>query len=127
MKVLDAELDNKPTTKSVMAMAEARIRNLQCFRELQSFNDSGLWINKHPLLVHHSERFQLEELRKRDPAAFLKKYADCSQNIKRYSSYLNNKNRESSRDKDKKNLAKHQERLIIFENILNNEKKDSVL
>lgn len=124
MKVLDAELDDKPTEAKVAKMAETRIRNLQCFEELQSFNNTGKWKNKHPLLIHYSERFQLEELRRRDPAAFLRKYANCQQNIKRYKSYLNNKSRADQREGDKKNLVKHQERQVIFETILNDERNN---
>lgn len=126
MKVLDAELDDKPTEAKVAKMAEARIRNLQCFEELQSFNDTGKWRNKHPLLIHYSERFQLEELRRKDPAAFLQKYANCQQNIKRYKSYLNNKSRAEQRENDKKNLMKHQERQVIFETILNDERNNNL-
>lgn len=124
MKVLDAELDDKPTEAKVAKMAETRIRNLQCFEELQSFNDTGKWKNKHPLLIHYSERFQLEELRHRDPAAFLKKYANCNQNIKRYKSYLKSDTRIDQRASDKKNLNKHQEIKIIFETILNDETRN---
>lgn len=126
MKVLDAELDDKPTEAKVAKMAETRIRNLQCFGELQSFNDTGKWRNKHPLLIHYSERFQLEELRRRDPAVFLQKYANCQQNIKRYKSYLNSKSRVDKHDGDKKNLVKHQERRVIFETILNDEKNNNL-
>lgn len=118
MKVLDAELDDKPTESRVAKMAETRIRNLQCFEELQSFNDTGKWKNKHPLLIHYSERFQLEELRRGDPEAFLQKYAACNHNISRYKSYLNNPARSDRHENDKKNLAKHLERKVIFETIL---------
>lgn len=127
MKVLNAELDDKPTEAKVAKMAETRIRNLQCFEELQSFNDTGKWRNKHPLLIHYSERFQLSELRRRDPAAFLKKYANCQQNIMRYRSYLNNESRVEQRESDKKNLIKHQEREIIFETILKEDERNNHL
>lgn len=126
MKVLDAELDENPTESKVAKMAELRIRNLQCFEELRSFSDSGKWRNKHPLLVHYSERFQLEELRRKDPAAFLMKYANCQQNIKRYRSYLNNDSRTSQRDNNRKNLAKHQAREVIFETILKDERNNNL-
>jgi hypothetical protein len=121
MKVLDSELDNKPTEKAVAKMAESRIRNLQCFEELQSFNTTGKWRNVHPLLTHYSERFKLEDLRRKDPEEFLKRFTACSNNIKRYKSYLNNPNRENKRENDKNNLVKHQEMKIIFEDILKNE------
>ena len=119
MKVLDTELDENPTNVKVEKMAETRIRNLQ------SFNDTGKWRNKHPLLVHYSERFQLEELRRRDPADFLSKYANCQQNIKRYKSYLNNDSRVDQRESDKKNLIKHQERKVLFETILKEDERNN--
>jgi hypothetical protein len=121
LKVLDVELDIKPTFKKVADMAELRIRNLQCFKELQFFNDTGAWANCHPLLVHYSEHFRLEKLRKTNPEGFLKEYANCTGNIKRYRSYLNSNSRSDQRDSDKKNLRKHEERRVIFENILKNE------
>lgn len=121
MKVLDAELDSTPTSSKVVKMAEARIRNLQCFEELQSFNDTGKWKNKHPLLIHQSERFKLEDLKNKDPEAFLKKYANTSHNIKRYKSFLNNDERKDKHKADKKNLTKHLELKVVFEDIL---KKD---
>lgn len=121
MKVLDKELDDKPTEKAVVNMAETRIRNLQCFEELQSFNDTGKWKNIHPLLINQSDRFRLEELRKKNPEEFLKQYAACSQNIKRYSSYLKNDSRKDKHASDKTNLKKHKDLKIIFESILKNE------
>ena len=45
MAVLDTELENNPTDAKVARMAELRIRNLLCFSELQSFNDTGQWRN----------------------------------------------------------------------------------
>lgn len=122
MKVLDAELDNRPTSAKVAKMAELRIRNLQSFRELQSYNDAGKWLYTHPLIIHMSERFQLEELRQKNPAQFLKEYANCERNVKRYRSYLNSDARTDNRKTDRQNLEKHQERLTIFENILSDEK-----
>lgn len=119
MVELDKKLDSKPTSRDVARMAELRIRNLQAFSELQTFNDSGKWKYKHPLIIHMSERFQLEELMKRNPEMFLKEYANCANNVKRYRSFLKNKSRTDKRESDKKNLQKHRERQTIFENILN--------
>ncbi|HMM18501.1 MAG: hypothetical protein PHV66_00235 [Bacteroidales bacterium] len=121
MLALDKVLDNTPTEKEVMRMAELRIRNLQAFDELQQYNDSGKWRYKHPLIVHMSERFALEELRRRNPEKFLKEYANCAHNIKRYKSYLKNQNRTDKRSSDKQNLQKHKERQTIFEDIIANE------
>jgi hypothetical protein len=118
---LDKVLDGKPSEKDIIRMAELRIRNLLAFDELQKFNDSGKWRYKHPLIVHMSERFALEELKRRNPEKFLKEYANCAHNIKRYSSYLKNASRESKRKSDRQNLKKHKERHTIFEDIITNE------
>lgn len=118
MKVLDVELDNRPTSARVAKMAELRIRNLQSFRELQAYNDSRKWLYSHPLIIHMSERFALEELRRKNPEQFLKEYANTSHNVKRYRSYLRSDARVESRKTDRKNLERHQDRLTIFENIL---------
>lgn len=121
MKVLDSELDTKPTARAVKLLADLRIRNLLAFRELQMFNDTGKWLYQHPLIKHQSERAQLLALKQNDPEEFLKQYAACNHNIKRYSSYIKNKDRESSRAKDKKNLRRHQDKALLFKSILENE------
>ncbi len=121
MLELDKMLDGKPTVKDVINMAELRIRNLLAFKELQTYNDSGLWRYQHPLIVHMSERFSLEELKSKSPEKFLKEYSNCAHNVKRYASYLKNESRADKHKSDKKNLKKHQERQIIFEDILANE------
>jgi hypothetical protein len=120
MVALDIVLDGKPTEKEVIRMAELRIRNLQAFSELQSFNDSGCWRYKHPLIVHQSERFSLEEMKRKNPEKFLKEYANCAYNVKRYTSYIKNESRADKRKQDKENLKKHRERQAIFEDITAN-------
>ena len=122
MKVLDVELDNKPTPAMVMEMAELRIRNLLCFKELQAFNDTGKWIEKHPLVKHQSEYAKLEELFLLDHSRFLDEYNNCRNNIKRYKSYLNSEKRIGNRDSDSLLLQKHTERKTIFESVMNNNK-----
>ena len=121
MKVLDIELENKPTDAKVSKMAELRIRNFLCFSELQSYNDTGQWRYKHPFVIHQSERARLEELKRRDPEAFLRKYANCSYNIKRYISFLKNDTRADRRESDKKNLTRYRELETIFKDIISNE------
>lgn len=118
MVALDKVIDDTPTAGDIARLAELRIRNLQAFSELQEYNDSGKWRYKHPLIIHMSERFQLEELRRRNPEQFLKEYANCSHNVKRYKSYIKNDKRSDRRKQDKENLSKHTERQTIFENIL---------
>lgn len=120
MKVLDALLDTKPTAKAVMELAELRIRNLICFRELQSFNDSGKWLQKHPLVTHRSTYSRLEELFIVDHTRFMEEYNRCCCNISRYDSYLRSEKRIDRRDTDKALLQKHTETKSVFESVIEN-------
>lgn len=125
IKELDAELDNKPTKQKVAQIAELRIRNLQAFRELECYNNTGQFYNRHPLVKHYSLQVQLEKLLQNDPPQFLSEYANTRENVKRYKSYCNNAKRKKKKDlhdKDKLNLKKHEEKLALFEQILS--KKD---
>lgn len=125
MKALDAELDTKPTITKVKQMAELRIQNLQCFSELKSYNDTGQWRYEHPLIVNQSERMLLEDLLRKNPSQFLKDYASCEGNIKRYSSYLKSEKRKDNRKTDKINLQRHISRAKLFKSILEeNDKND---
>ena len=47
MKQLDELLEKERNAQAVADMAELRIRNLQAFAELQSFNDTGKFLCKH--------------------------------------------------------------------------------
>ena len=118
MKQLDEQLETKPTAQAVADMAELRIRNLQAFAELQSFNDTGKFICKHPLLFGRSEIAQLIKLLKADPAEFLRQHKNVLDNIKRYRAYLKRTERKDRRKQDKQNLEKHQERERLFKMVL---------
>lgn len=122
MKILDAELDTKPTKQRVAEMAELRIRNLLCFKELQSFNDSSGWLGRHPLISHRSAYARLEDLYNLDQPKFLDEYNNCRNNIARYESYMRSDKRINNRDTDKALLEKHRERKSIFESIMENNK-----
>lgn len=121
MKVLDAELDSQPTAKKVREFAELRIENLLCFKELQSFNNTGKWVYEHPLVRNEAEVSKLKELRYKDPHEFLRKYNNCCYNIKRYSSFLKREDRVDKRLSDKANLKKYKDLAVIFKNILEDE------
>ena len=54
MKVLDADLDNNPNTKDIKELAELRIRNHDCFRELEALNETGDFVYK----THHNSPIQ---------------------------------------------------------------------
>ena len=121
MKVLDAELDSQPTAKKVREFAELRIENLLCFKELQSFNNTGKWVYEHPLVRNEAVVSKLKELRYKEPHEFLRKYNNCCYNIKRYSSFLKREDRVDKRLSDKANLKKYKDLAVIFKNILEDE------
>lgn len=119
MVKLDAVIDNKPTPARIEKLAELMIRNKQAFRELESYNNTGKFLNRHPLVKHFSTRQQLEELLRDNPDKFLVDFSNTRENMKRYKSYLNNKKRgDDKHDKDRVNLKKHQDRLEIMKDIL---------
>ena len=122
MKVLHSELDTKPNEKKVLRMAELRNQNLLCFQELQSFNDNGKWLYRHPLIASTSERATLVELKKTDPTEFLRQYTATEGNIRRYRSYLKNPKRAAKRETDKLHLQTHVDRAYLFKTILNDDK-----
>lgn len=110
MREIDAIIDEKPTQQRVIDLAEARNRNIMAQRELQSFNDKGKWLNKHPLLSQYSIKTKFIEMHQKDPAGFLNEFAKTASYVSRYTSYLNNQNRpEEQHEKDKKNLDKYKE------------------
>lgn len=119
MKAIDAVIDEKPTNKRIADLAEFGNRNRQCFRELQTFNDTGKWNNRHPLLKHFSLHAEMQKLLEKDRGEFLQEYTKTSGYVSRYRSYLNNSKRsETQHDKDKKNLLKHTEREQIMKEVL---------
>ncbi len=119
MVQIDKVIDQKPTPARIQELAELRIRNLQAFRELDHFNSTGEYLNRHPLVAHFDTRQQLEKLLKENPDAFLEEYANCRENVKRYRSFLNNKKRnEKHGEKDKVNLKKHLDREAMMKEIL---------
>lgn len=118
MKQLDERLDKNPVKRDIMDMVELRIRNLQAFDELQSFNDTGKFLYIHPLITHQSERAQLTKLLKTEPHEFLRLHKNVADNIRRYESYLKRADRQTRRIQDKENLRRHREREALFKVIL---------
>lgn len=123
MKQLDELLETKPTAQAVAEMAELRIRNLQAFAELQSFNDTGKFLCKHPILFGRSEIAQLIKLLRTDPAEFLRQHKNVLDNIKRYKSFVKRKDRKEKREADKRNLEKYQEKERLFKMVLEQQNK----
>ena len=118
MKQLDELLDKQPTKRSVIDIAELRNRNLLAFSELQHFNDTGTFLFKHPLIVNRSEHAELKRLCVNDPLEFLRKYKNCSDNIRRYESFLKRADRVDKKSKDKENLRRFRDKEAIFKSIL---------
>lgn len=118
MKQLDEQLDKKPTETAVKELAELRIRNLQAFDELQSFNDKGKFLNKHPLLSAKSEFSVLQKLLKTNPTEFLHRHKNVLDNIKRYKAYIRREDRKGQRAADKTSLKKYEEKDRMFRMVL---------
>lgn len=123
MKQLDELLEKERNAQAVADMAELRIRNLQAFAELQSFNDTGKFLCKHPLLFGRSEIAELMKLLKTDPAEFLHRHKNVLDNIKRYRSYIKRTDRKNRRTDDLKNLERHREREKLFKMVLEQQNK----
>lgn len=123
MKQLDELLEKERNAQAVADMAELRIRNLQAFAELQSFNDTGKFLCKHPLLFGRSEIAQLIKLLRSDPAEFLRQHKNVLDNIKRYRSYIKRTDRKNRRADDLKNLERHREREKLFKMVLEQQNK----
>jgi hypothetical protein len=120
---IDKVIDEKPTTSLIKELAELRIRNLQAFRELEEYNNTGKFVNKHPLVKHFSIHEQLKEMLRDNPDTFLDEYHSTKENVKRYKSFLNRKDRDQAqKEKDKKNLKKHSEREALMKEILSEAK-----
>jgi len=119
MKRIDAVIDSDTTEEKIISLAEYRNRNLLSFKELQSYNDTGKWLNKHPLLSQYSVRTGLKKLLRKSPDLFLEEYAKTKSYVSRYRSYLNNSKRsEKQKQKDLKNLKKHEEQERLFKEVL---------
>ncbi|WP_319502562.1 hypothetical protein [uncultured Draconibacterium sp.] len=115
MLEIDAVIDNKPTKALVKELAELRIRNLLCFRELEALNENGKFLYKHPLIRNYSERVKLETMFREDPDRFLDEFGNTRENVKRYTSFLKNKKRSpEQKEKDRQNLDKHKDRKQLF-------------
>lgn len=123
MKQLDELLEKERNAQAVADMAELRIHNLQAFAELQSFNDTGKFLCKHPLLFGRSEIAELIKLLRTDPAEFLRQHKNVLDNIKRYRSYIKRTDRKNRRADDLKNLERHREREKLFKMVLEQQNK----
>jgi hypothetical protein len=119
---IDKALETNPTPELVTELAELRIKNLICFSELETYNNTGKFKGRHPLLKHFTIRHILIKLKKEDPNRFLDDFSLCKDNIKRYSSFLKRKKiSEKERENWQKQLNKHTERLELMKEVMSNE------
>jgi hypothetical protein len=123
MNQLNQVLDTNPSERDILEMASLRVRNLQAFAELQSFNDTGKWLYEHPLTADRSERAQLERLRREDPEQFLQEYSNCCYNVKRYSRFIKDPKRKDRHDSDLKLLREHRRRQDLYKSILQSDEE----
>lgn len=122
MRVLDEKLDNAPTDTDVRELAELRIRNLLCFSELQSLNDTGAFLNRHPILRHNLEYELLLQMWKTDREQFFRDYENCKNNIRRYRGRLNRPGASDEMINEAQfHKSRHEERESIFKKIYSNE------
>lgn len=121
MVLLDKTIDQEPTKESVRRLAELRIRNLLCFKELKTYNATGKFLLEHPLIRQFSLRAELENMLARNPDQFLEEFRNVANNVSRYRSYLNgDKTDKKKTDSWKTQLRKHQERETLMKDILTN-------
>jgi len=122
MQENDFLLDEQPELAMEQILLD--VRNRQAHNELSSFNNTGKFINKHPLVVkktHYKDSFtELVELKRTDPKTFLKQVTNVTQNIRRIKSQLEKKKYKSEAEKQswQTNLEKAQIRKQVIEEIL---------
>lgn len=118
-KEIDAVIDSDPTPELIKELAEKRIRNLDCFRELKSFNDTGKFKYVHPIIRMYSLRAELEAMLRKDPVRFTQEFAKTNYNVSRYRSYLKNKKyTKEQQEKHREQLDKHLEREKLMKEVL---------
>lgn len=124
MKVLDERLDNNPTANDVKELAELRIQNLLCFKELQSLNDIGKFCNEHPYLKNKLDYEELLTLWSTDREKFISSYENCKNNIRRYNGRYNRKTATEAEKEDAlQKKQRHIQREAIFKKILANDNR----
>ena len=128
MRELSHRIDSStiPSEDDIKELAAARIRQTIVFEELKSYNLTGKFLCKHPLVVHRAEHRDLQLLRESNPAAFLREYANCHKNVQRYMGYLKDPRRASDKEKNEKLLEKHRGRMDVFKKILGDETDTSI-
>ncbi len=126
MRELSLRIDASPNEEDIKELAEARIRQNMVFEELKSYNLTGKFLGKHPLVIHRAEHRDLQLLKDSNPAAFLKEFANCKKNVDRYDSYIRDPKKKKDITKNERLRDKHRERMEVFRKILANETDNSL-
>lgn len=118
LKDIDNLIDDD--TSLVQEFVDADVKNQLAHKELQSFNDTGKFVNKHPIVIQFkSDNKQydfLQDLKKNNPQDFLLEITNTIQNIRRIESDLNKKKYKD--DKQRQSWIENLEKAIIKRNLL---------
>ena len=91
MQRLDKVLDSDISIDNVSRMVGDDERNHLAFLELDSYNRTGEFLYRHPILQSHKMQNDLEALRKSNPDRFMAELVNADKNITRYQSMMRNK------------------------------------
>lgn len=90
MEDINQKIDDNPSLSS--SFVEADIRNVQAQRELESYNNTGNFLGKHPLvadfLYKRQTNDELRILKKDNPSKFVADVTNLQQNIRRIKSNI---------------------------------------
>lgn len=116
MLAIDSKIDEEPTFDNISNLIELQIRNKLCFAELESFNTTGKWLMKHPILAHRKEYERLKDLRHNNPERFLSEMSLARQYVKRYRSQINTE--KGDKQKNEENLHYYSELITIGSDLI---------
>lgn len=108
MQRLDKVLESDLSTDNISRMVADDERNHLAFLELDSYNRTGEFLYKHPILQSHKMQNDLEALRKSNPDRFMAELVNADKNITRYQSMLRNK-----KYKDEEELTRWQKHIEV--------------
>lgn len=111
---LERRIDLSPTAEMIAEYVELSIRNRQCREELTSYNNSGKFLCRHPILLTDNLYREMTELLLSHPDEFMKKMSAARLNIARYQSYVNNKDKSDALSQNQASLEKWQNRLDVM-------------
>ena len=124
MQEIDKVIDNNPSLAA--ELVELDIRNQISHKELESYNNTGKFINEHELVNQYNFRkktiSEFEIYRKTSPKKFLNEAANLQQNIRRIESNIRNKKYKTDDEKNTwiQNLEKLKIKFELISEILTN-------